>query len=42
MNLPSTIGGINWQWRMEKKHYDKEKAEWLKKISMLYGRNIRN
>lgn len=42
MNLPSTIGGINWQWRMEKTHYNKEKAEWLKKISMLYGRNIRN
>lgn len=41
MNMPSTIGGINWQWRMDESHFDAEKASWLKEISMLYGRNIR-
>lgn len=40
MNIPSTTGGINWQWRMGKEHFDEAKAAWLKEISCLYGRNI--
>lgn len=40
MNLPSTTGGINWQWRMSFDQYNTDAASWLKKMSMLYGRNL--
>lgn len=42
MNTPST-NGTNWQWRMEKSLLEgkkaDEKAEWLKRLSILYDRN---
>ncbi len=41
MNTPSTSGGINWQWRMEKEYFSDEKASWLKHMGTLSGRNIR-
>ena len=40
MNTPSTTGGINWQWRMTESQFDDKKANWLKEMSSLYGRNI--
>lgn len=40
MNMPSTTGGINWQWRMTEEMFDSEKAAWLKKYGILYGRNM--
>lgn len=40
MNMPSTTGGINWQWRMSFDHYNTDTSSWLKKISLLYGRNL--
>ncbi|QTQ13122.1 4-alpha-glucanotransferase [Treponema parvum] len=40
MNMPSTAGGTNWQWRMGEDLLDKEKALWLKKCSVLYARNV--
>ncbi len=40
MNVPSTTGGINWQWRMSIDMYKTNAASWLKSISILYGRNI--
>lgn len=39
MNTPSTLGG-NWSWRMTEALYDEKKAEWLKKMSRLYARNL--
>jgi 4-alpha-glucanotransferase len=39
MNVPSTTGGINWQWRMTPEMFSAEKALWLKEMSVLYGRN---
>ena len=39
MNVPSTTGGINWQWRMTPEMFSEEKAQWLKEMSVLYGRN---
>lgn len=41
MNTPSTLGG-NWAWRMESCHFDSERASWLRQLSRLYARNIRN
>ena len=41
MNLPSTTGGINWQWRMSFDNYSTNVSSWLKKMGMLYGRNLR-
>lgn len=41
MNIPSTLGGKNWQWRMTVDQFDTEKAAWLKRCSLLYGRNVR-
>ena len=38
MNTPSTLGN-NWAWRMKTQHFDKTKAEWLKKNAHLYARN---
>jgi len=40
MNTPSTTGGHNWQWRMKTEHFDETRAQWLKELSALYGRNI--
>ena len=39
MNVPSTTGGINWQWRMTPEMFSDEKVQWLKEMSVLYGRN---
>lgn len=39
MNTPSTLGN-NWAWRMKHEHFSKSKAEWLKKISYVYARNL--
>lgn len=41
MNVPSTTGGINWQWRMTQENFNPEKAAWLKQCSLLYGRNLK-
>jgi 4-alpha-glucanotransferase len=40
MNIPSTTGGINWQWRMEATHFSSEKSKWLKTLGNLSGRNV--
>ena len=40
MNTPSTSDGRNWVWRMSEAQFSTEKAEWLKRLSHLYGRNI--
>ncbi len=40
MNTPSTSGGINWQWRMDKDNFSEEKAAWMKHMGKLSGRNI--
>ena len=40
MNIPSTTGGHNWQWRMTPEMFSTEKAAWLKEMSVLYGRNL--
>ncbi len=39
MNTPSTLGG-NWAWRMSNDHFNSERAQWLKDLSLLYARNI--
>lgn len=39
MNIPSTTGGTNWQWRMTPELYDSSAAQWLNRMSTLYGRN---
>ena len=45
MNEPSTAGGTNWQWRMsEDMLYGQRaeaKAQWLKKMSIMYDRNAK-
>ena len=38
MNIPSTIGGINWRWRMDKEAINEELSMKLKKLTKLYGR----
>lgn len=38
MNIPSTVGGINWRWRMEKEDTCESLSMKLKKITKLYGR----
>nr|WP_302596656.1 4-alpha-glucanotransferase [uncultured Cellulosilyticum sp.] len=38
MNIPSTIGGINWRWRMEKEDINETLSIKLKKLTKLYGR----
>lgn len=40
MNMPSSSGGINWQWRMQESHFSQEKAEKLKKLAWLSSRNV--
>lgn len=39
MNTPSTIGGGNWAWRMDKNACTKELAKAMKKLSKTYFRN---
>lgn len=38
MNIPSTIGGINWQWRVEKSALTDKLAKEMAHICRLYGR----
>lgn len=40
MNIPSTSGGTNWQWRMNPEYLSEEKAAWLKHMSLFSGRNM--
>ena len=40
MNTPSTLGQ-NWSWRMSDGHFDPARAEWLRKYSSLYARNMK-
>lgn len=37
MNLPATIGE-NWRWRLTEREFTKEKRNWLKSLSIIYGR----
>lgn len=37
MNTPSTVGG-NWEWRMKKNDITKQKREYLKELTEIYGR----
>ena len=37
MNLPATIGE-NWRWRLTVGEFTKEKRNWLKRLSIIYGR----
>ncbi|MDR1747445.1 MAG: 4-alpha-glucanotransferase, partial [Spirochaetaceae bacterium] len=41
MNTPSTTGGINWQWRMEEKHFDNDAAQIMRDMARLYARNMK-
>ena len=38
MNIPSTIGGGNWAWRMDKDACTKELAKAMKKMATTYFR----
>lgn len=38
MNIPSTIGGMNWRWRMDKEAIHEGLSMKLKKLTKLYGR----
>lgn len=40
MNIPSTTGGKNWQWRMSSDFFETDMASWLAKMSVLYARNV--
>jgi 4-alpha-glucanotransferase len=40
MNTPSTLGK-NWSWRMTDRQFDAGKAQWLRKYSKLYARNLK-
>jgi 4-alpha-glucanotransferase len=43
MNTPSSLGGTNWQWRMDESMIvgkeAEEKAEMLQQLNLLYNRN---
>ncbi len=41
MNTPSTLGR-NWSWRMNDGLLDSARAEWLRKCSVLYARNMKD
>jgi len=41
MNMPSTSGETNWAWRMDGDFFDSEKAQYLKHLSRLSGRNVK-
>jgi 4-alpha-glucanotransferase len=38
MNIPSTLGGRNWRWRMKQGALTDELAERIKRLTKLYGR----
>lgn len=38
MNFPSSVGGINWQWRMKKDALSKELCDSIRKMTQTYGR----
>ena len=38
MNIPSTIGGLNWRWRLEKGQITEELSGKLKNLNILSGR----
>ena len=38
MNLPATIGE-NWRWRLKKNEFTKKQVNWLKNLSIIYGRD---
>lgn len=40
MNIPSTIGGLNWRWRMLKGQADAKLAGRLKSLNILAGRGL--
>ncbi|MHB1391890.1 MAG: 4-alpha-glucanotransferase [Clostridia bacterium] len=40
MNIPNTIGGKNWAWRLEEGLLTSELEEKLARLSMLYNRNV--
>ena len=40
MNMPSTSDGKNWIWRMTDNMTSQEVSQWLKQLSLLYGRNV--
>jgi len=41
MNMPSTSGETNWAWRMNADFFDGKKAQYLKHLSRLSGRNVK-
>jgi 4-alpha-glucanotransferase len=40
MNVPSTLGGSNWAWRMADGAFSAERAAWLKDVSAFFNRNL--
>lgn len=40
INTPSTSDGKNWIWRMDSSLFDGKAAAWLRRLGLLYGRNI--
>ena len=40
MNMPSTSDGTNWVWRMAENMTGEDIAQWLRQLSLLYGRNV--
>lgn len=40
MNMPSTSDGKNWIWRMAENMTSQDVSQWLKQLSLLYGRNV--
>lgn len=41
MNHPSTLGGINWRWRVRKRSFTKKLAKKIRRMTELYGRACR-
>jgi len=39
LNTPSTVGGNNWRWRLEKKALSSELADEIAKMTQIYGRS---
>ena len=42
LNMPSTLGGINWQWRLLPGQTDDELAEKIREMAFAYGRLPKN
>ena len=38
MNTPATVGGNNWKWRMKKSDINRRLAEYMAKMTAIYGR----